>query len=75
MGARATMITNAPLQLNGVALTDAYVTIGTLSNRIVTRYVQNRKMKCSNCVIYTSCNYRYCDFFDLIPLLMSFIES
>ena len=23
---------------------------------------------------YTSCNYRYCDFFDLIFLLMSFIE-
>ena len=24
---------------------------------------------------YNSCNYRYSDFFDLIPLLMPFIES
>jgi len=38
MGARLTMIINAPLQLNGVALSDAYVTVGTLSDRIVTRY-------------------------------------
>ena len=30
-----------------------------------------------NCVTihYTSCNYRCCDFYDLIPLLMSSIES
>ena len=28
-----------------------------------------------NCIIYTSCNYRYCDFFELILLLMSLIES
>ena len=35
------------------------------------------KLKCSKmCTIhYTSCNYRYCDFYDLIPLLMSLIES
>jgi hypothetical protein len=38
MGARLTMIVNAPLQLNGVALSDAYVTVGTLSDRIITRY-------------------------------------
>ena len=28
-----------------------------------------------NCCHYTSCNYRCCDFYELIPLLMSFIES
>ena len=38
MGARLTTIVNAPLQLNGVALSDAYVTVGTLSQRIITRY-------------------------------------
>ena len=31
--------------------------------------------KCSNCVHYTSCNCRYCNFYDLIPLWMSLIES
>ena len=29
MGARLTMIVNAPLQLNGVALSDAYVTVSS----------------------------------------------
>jgi hypothetical protein len=32
-------------------------------------------MKCSNCVTIIDCNYRYSDFFDLIPLLMSFVVS
>ena len=27
------------------------------------------------CVTILDCNYRYSDFFDLIPLLMSFVES
>ena len=32
--------------------------------------VERNLVKC-----VTSCNYRYSDFFDLISLLMSFIES
>ena len=33
------------------------------------------KIECSNCVTIIDCNYRYCDFKILIPLLMSFILS
>ena len=33
------------------------------------------KLKCSKLCHYTSCNYRYSNFFDLISLLMSLIAS
>ncbi len=34
-----------------------------------------KKMKFSNCVTVNRCNYCYCDFCYLIPLLISLIES
>ena len=34
-----------------------------------------KNWECSKLCHYTSCNYRYSDYFDLIFLLMSFIES
>ena len=66
-----------------VLVTLAIVWVAVISNQTVVINVMNRlillnvsvKIKCSNCVHYNSCNYRYSDFYDLISLLMIFVVS
>ena len=65
-----------------VLVTLVIVWVVVISNQTVVINVMNRlillnvsvKIKCSNCVHYNSCNYRYSDFYDLISLLMILVD-